>query len=207
MELRDYLELIRRHRAVVVGIVVLATASVMAMTAREPQHYEGSATVTVFQDAPAQTQVTAPYEFDGFYTIQAAGLYADQLKGRVNDPSFVARVFDRARANLPTTRLSRTGRVLVAKKVDPSAIVVQYDSVDRDQVASVLSQAMVILKEETASLQADGGLTSIRLRTGEPLIFSYHSSVLMAGMLAAVVSFILTIIAVFVVESAKPRRS
>ena len=172
---------------------------------RLPTRTEGSLTATVFQTTPAQILATTPYQFDNFYTFQGAGLYAEQLKAMLNDPGFVATVFDRARLNLPARRLSQAGRVFTVKKLDPAVVQVFYDDTDRDRVVNILTTVGQQLASATTSLQEQGAISQIQLEVTSPYVMSYHRSVLLASVLAGFASAFLALGLIFLIEFARPR--
>lgn len=206
MELADYLAIVRRSLRLLIAMVLIATGLTAWLTARQPERTEGSITATVYQATPAQTQATTPYQFDSFYTLQGASLYADEVKAMTIDPAFVAGVFAEARAPLPTKRLAQTARLFTVKKQDPATVVIQYDDANYDTVVGVLSSVGKQLEQATAALQANGAIGNVRLDVAPVYVVSYHSSVLLASSIGFVASFGLGLTLIFLVEFARPRR-
>lgn len=206
MELHDYLALIRRSNRWLLGIVVVATTLTAFVVARSPLTYEGSAAVTVYQDVPGQTQPSAPYQFDSYYTVQAASLIAEQLKNRLTDPSFVAAIFTRAAVQPPPGRLTTLSRVFTAKRLEPAGILVTYRATAADTVQAVLGAATAALATDLTTLQSSGAFSTVKLTAGDPYVVSYRPSPLVAALVAALVSAVLTVCGIFLAEFARPRR-
>lgn len=205
MEFADYLAIVRRSLGLIALIVVVATGLTAVMTARQPTRTEGSLTATVFQVVPAQTTATTPYQFDSFYTLQGASLYADQLKAMSVDPAFVASVFAQAHALVPAHRLVQLGRLLTVKKQDPATIQLIFDDSDAPKVVAVLAAAGQQLQDATARLQASGAVTNVRLEIAPAYTMTYHQSVLLSSVIALVASIVLALSLVFILEFARPQ--
>lgn len=205
MELRDYLAIVGRYQRFLASFVVLVALITAFLVARQPTHYEGSLTVTAFQDVPTQTESSTPYQFDSFYTLQTAGLYADHMKSRFADPSFVGTVFERANAPLPVKRLARLSRIFLARKQDPASVQITVDDTDEARVTRLLASAGAQLAAELSQLQRDQALTAMHLQVGEPIVVAYHGSVAIAGLVAAIASLLTGVALVLSYDVVRPR--
>jgi hypothetical protein len=206
MELHDYLALIRRSSRWLVGTVVVTTTLTTFVVARTPARFEGSVSVTVFQDVPGQTPVSEPYQFDSYYTLQAASLIAEQLKNRLADPAFVGAAFARAAVAPPPGRLTELGRVFAAKRLEPAGVLISYQTGSAETVRAVLTAAAAEAAGELETLQSSGAFRTVKLQTGDPYVVSYRPSPLIAALIAVLVSALLATSGIFLAEFARPRQ-
>ena len=205
MEFADYLNVVRRSAGLLIGIVIVATGLTATLVARQPTRYEGAVSATVYQVVPVQTQANTPYQFDSFYTLQGASLFAEQLKAKFSDPAFVAEIFTQAQLGAPARRLVDVGRAFTTKRYDPATVQIQFDHLSRETVTAALTAAGKQLQAATATLQANGTASAVRLDVGQPYVLSYQSSVGLTSAIAFVASLFVGLSLIFLVEFARPR--
>ena len=204
MELHDYVAIVRRYQLLLWGIVIVSTIVVGTYTAQQTERHEGSLMLYVTQ--ATQPVSATSYQYDNYYTLEGAGLYADQVKAHFVDPGFVAKVFARANEGLPDVRLSRLAQVFVSKKFDPAAVQVTYDDVDANRVTNVLKAAATELTLETQSLQSNGVARSLNITNSDPYVRAYKPSVLVSSVIAAIVSACASLALIFLIEFSRPRK-
>ena len=206
MELRDYVAIVRRYQIMLWTIVVISTLAVGIYTSRQPWRHEGSVVLYVTQST-TQPNSTSTYQYDNYYALSSAGLYADQVKTFFSDPGFVSKVFARANEGLPDVSSTQIAQIFIAKSFDPaSAVEVTFDDSDATRVTNVLNAAADEVTQETQSLQTAGAARSITVTHNAPYVHGYQSSVLLMSVIAALVSACASLALIFLIEFGRPRK-
>lgn len=142
MELRDYLKIYWAQRGFIVGFILIATVTTYVVVATRPIR---SGVSTSFAVNRVNKETTPDYQYDGYYALQAADLFAQTVVSWFRTPAILQEMY--ARANLDPAIQSIDGlpsRFRV-KKYSAQNIVVRFSEttdVRAAQFADTMAQVM-----------------------------------------------------------------
>ena len=152
MELRDYFKIIKRHFAVFVVMVILATVFAFGFTKLRPTTYTASTTFTVNKTSTLNQSKVNYYLFDNYYNIQSAGLYSQIVSLWFESPSLIKEVYQKAGIPLPNISQNALGKTFKAVQEEPAVINVSISGKDQDQLNKLMNASYEVLSTKTNDL-------------------------------------------------------
>ena len=141
MELREYILIFRRYRALFLGIVTLFVVTGLAFQLLQPVRFSAEITMNV---ARSGIRVTSDYSYDDFYRLQADERFADTVVRWLESPRIVGDIAREARVS--------EGVSFDAGRLSSQVIRIRYTM--RDEVAAkrIATAIFTVLNRETESL-------------------------------------------------------
>lgn len=202
MELRDYVKIIANRLWLLITVVVLATAGTFLFTYLQPESFDASVSIDIIKKQDSQVK---EYQYDDYYAIQASSLFADTIVSWLKDPSNVASIYNKAQLELPTLKVSNLAKLIKPKKTEPATIAITLKDRDEKNVKALIYSTINFIKDRVQTLSDSREIKGFVSSYSEPLIIRYQKPVLLNGVIAFVVSFILGIGLVFLVEYFNPK--
>jgi capsular polysaccharide biosynthesis protein len=150
MEVRDYIKFLSRNYVIVITTTLIFAIVTYAVTVMQPDTYQSSASLEAIR-SEAKPQSEVPYfQYDNYYSYQAASAASDNLIGWIESASTVAQIYDKAGYQKPSANIKDLSKTFTATKtVGTSAVVsISYSSKDREQAEKMVSTATEVLKEK-----------------------------------------------------------
>lgn len=197
MELREYLQIIKGAKLFIIGgtlVIMLVSALVIAMSSPE---YDTSVTITV-DKTKLETTNSNFYQYDGFYTQQSNGFYADTVMNWLQSPSIVTDIYSQAKLDLPSVRnLTQLSKVFVVKKYPPATLGIKITSTNSSDSQKLLTASTIVLKKLTDQVNSTNSGDSFVLRSSNPVSSKILPFWALDMALAAVLGLVVTIFGAF----------
>jgi capsular polysaccharide biosynthesis protein len=149
MELRDYLQLIRKSWLMIAVMALIVSVGSALWAQLQPVKYEASATIVVTKPNTVPQRSANYFQYDKYYSIQASGLYADTLAAWLSSAGTAEEIFIKAGYPVPSTSIKKLGRIFKPRRQPPVTITLNLVDPDRDKAQKLVNAAVTIMKEKT----------------------------------------------------------
>lgn len=190
MELRDYIRIILKQKVLVLAITLILAAASYLYTARQPAAVDGSLTFTV---VVSERPTPGQYNYDYYFPIQSAALFADLIDGWFGAPNFVSSIYEQAKLPLPVGNTRAAGKLFRSvKEIEKSPVVtVSIKTKDRGETETIIAAAGDAVRQEVEALTKQGKIpASFSVIISEPLILESKANPSLNAGFAAVVGLI-----------------
>lgn len=190
MELREYIRLIRKQKAIFITLWVAVVAFSMAWFWAQPVRYDVSVPVEVSR---AGTQSTADYQYDQYYRLQADEKFAETVSQWLKDPTVATEILRAADQDPMAASLRSLSKTFRAEKLASSFVQVRFQ-VSRPAQAQTMTEAIrTILNQRTQAMNQQAQSPDwFVLDVGTPAVLQsrwngmlFGSAALVGGLLAA----------------------
>jgi ElaB/YqjD/DUF883 family membrane-anchored ribosome-binding protein len=193
MGLEDLIRFVRRSGALVLLTTVVAGGVAAAVASAQPKAVETSITFAVNR---VNREPTPDYQYDGYYALQAADLFAQTVVSWLSTPAVVRDIY--AEADIPVNARSLadySGRFRT-KKYSAQNITVRFTEADESTARTVATAVVATLQERTASLNETSDEKSIfALEASDPVVSIQRPPVGTAATIGALAGLLLGILA------------
>lgn len=169
MEIKEYIQIFKNAKLLIIGgtlIIMLVSALLIGMS--KPQ-YDTSVTITV-DKTRNETSNNNFYQYDGYYTQQSSGFFADTVMNWLQSPSVVTDIYKQANLDLPTVRnLSQLSKVFIVKKYPPATLGIKITSTNSSESQKLLNASTVVLKKLTDQINSTNSSDTFVLRSSNPV--------------------------------------
>ena len=170
MELREYIQVFKGAKLLIVGgtlMVILIATLIIGMS--KPQ-YDTSVTITVDKIRTENATNNNFYQYDGYYTQQSSGFFADTVMNWLQSPSVVTDIYNQAKLDLPSVRnLSQLSKILVVKKSPPATLGIKITSDNSSESQQLLNASTIVLKKLTDQVNLTNTNETFLLRSSNPV--------------------------------------
>lgn len=149
MELKEYLNIIKKHFGILILITVLILVGVASFFLLKPQEYQASLTLNISREGARETQ---DYQFDDFYRLQADEKFADTLVEWLKNPRVVSDIYQKAGIDTQTFSLKSLSRSFSPAKYSSQTVVVNFSSATHEQAQKLSDSIILIIQENTEKL-------------------------------------------------------
>lgn len=142
MELRDYIKVYWLQRWLILTLVFVAIGVTTAVVLTTPEQTGVSISFAINR---TNREATDQYQYDGYYALQAADLFAQTVVSWFNTPSVLREVYEQAKLDPEIKSLSSLPSRFSVRKYSAQNIVVKLTerTPERaDKLASALKQVM-----------------------------------------------------------------
>lgn len=166
-ELNQYRQILRRLLPIVVPLALVGLVAGSAYSLTQPKAWEASATLYVHRSgAPTPVNV---YDYDGYYSQQAAQQYTDTVIGLLKTQDIATRATQLVAE--PADTASKILQSVQVKKTAPQLISLTVDRPTADEAKKDLVALAQAVDERSSSLNDQAGRTyKVELVTGQPLV-------------------------------------
>lgn len=141
MDLREYILIFRRHRALFFGTVTLFVCGGLLVQWLQPVRYVTEITMNV---ARSGVRATSEYSYDDFYRLQADERFADTVVRWLESPRIVGDIAREARVSESVS--------FDAGRLSSQVIRIRYTMRDEVSAKRVAAALFTVLNQETESL-------------------------------------------------------
>jgi capsular polysaccharide biosynthesis protein len=185
-ELRDYLRAYWSQRWLILGIIVVATTVTAITSAVQPVRYAVSESFAV---NGINRQTTTEYQYNGYYALQAADLFAQTVVSWFSTPSVLRDVYDNAKIDPSITTLDSLTSRFKVKKYSAQNIVIRFSETTQAR-ASTLAQSIRDVMEQKATRlnQSADGKALFEIVGTTPVITAAKPSVVLWSAVTLIIS-------------------
>lgn len=147
----------------ILGAVVAAVAALVV-----PPKYEATISFAIRQEKP---KATVDYQYDGYYTIEAAELFGKTVQSWFSTRPIVKEIYEAAGVAVTDNALPKEAGRFTAKQFSSQNVVVRYSHPD-EEIVKKISAAMNTVAEKRGAelvLQSDGN-SVFNVDAGEAVI-------------------------------------
>ncbi len=149
MELRDYLLIIGRAWKLIVGTTLAIVIAILVWSVLQPLRYESGATIVVNKPNTVSQRTANYYQYDKYYSIQAASLYSDTLAAWLSSPSTAREIFEKAGLPVPDVSLTKLGRIFKPRQLPPVTLSISVTDEDKAKAEKLVNASVEVLKGKT----------------------------------------------------------
>jgi len=152
MELKEYIQIIRKNfnlfAGVTVGVVLLAFAYFIF----RPVSYNASLTLNITRQG---AQSTLDYKFDDFYRLQADEKFAETIVQWLQSPRTVAEIYSKAGLNTAQFTLRQLTKSFKPEKLSSQIVVVNFSAANPEATKNISNSITEIISKNTDNLNAN----------------------------------------------------
>lgn len=154
-ELRDYLQTYWSQRWLILAIVAVATVTTGLAASQQPTRQVVSGSFAINR---INQQSSNDYQYDGYYALQAADLFAQTVVSWFATPSVLREVYKVAELDPEITSVNSLPSRFRVKKYSAQNIVVRFSEKDGPRAAAVAQAMRTVVEAKAANLNqtADG---------------------------------------------------
>lgn len=204
MELRDYLQIIRKHIWELIVCIVLVTAGSYFFTITKPITYDANSTINIL--IKSAEQAPSYYEYDNFYSLQAGSLFADRVLIWFQDPAIVQDIYKKAQLGLPDVDMKQMGKLINARKKNPASVIVSMNQQDKDTVKKLVDASAQVIANKTQDLTRNESIKNIVLDISPTVVSEKKTDTLINTLVGFVAGLILGLAFVFLTEYFRPSK-
>lgn len=197
MELKDYLNVVRKYLWLLVFVVVISTVATFLFSYLVPESFDASSTIYITKK---QNTNELGYQYDSYYAIQASTLYADYITAWLKDPSVVVQIYNNAKLNLPTQKIKDLSKIITAKKILPAGITITLNDENEAIVRNLIDNTVSVIKNKNANWEQNISNKDFVLNVDEPLVIKHEKSLLTDSLIGLISGVIIGLGLVFLVD-------
>jgi capsular polysaccharide biosynthesis protein len=152
MELKEYIQIIRRHINVFLAVIVVLVAAGVAIMIFKPVSYTTSLLINITRDS---SQPTADYKFDDFYRIQADEKFAETVVQWIANPGIESDILSGAGIGVNNLSLRQLSKSFHAEKLSSQSLVVTFSTPSSDQAQKISASIANVISKNNAALNQD----------------------------------------------------
>jgi len=186
-ELRDYLHAYWKQRWMILAVVVVASATTWTVAITRPTR---SAVTAAFAINRADRQVTPDYQFDGYYALQAADLFAQTVVSWFQTPPILQEVYEAAKLNPEIDSVNNLPSRFKVKKYSAQNIVVRFQESTPERAKQLSVALKKNMEERAAALNQNAeGQSIFSIVAATPAFSEARAPALLLTIGMAIVSF------------------
>ncbi|MFA6048227.1 MAG: hypothetical protein WCV59_04640 [Parcubacteria group bacterium] len=149
MELKEYLQIIKRQLNLFVSIIILVILAAFAYFYLRPIFYNASLTLNISR---AGSQTTDQFKYDDFYRLQADEKFAETLVEWLRDPRIVSDIYTKAGIDTQNFSLKQLQKGLAPEKLSSQVVTVNFSAHDLKTAQKISQSIASIISQTTQSL-------------------------------------------------------
>lgn len=152
MELKDYLQIIKKHRNLFIFTILIIILASFAYFYLRPISYNTSITLNITRIG---VQTTSEYKYDDFYRIQADDKFAETIVEWLQSPRVISDIYKEAGIDSKNLSFSQLMKVIKPKKLSSQVISVNYSTPDQKTGENLARAISSVITQDTQSLNKD----------------------------------------------------
>lgn len=149
MELKEYLEILKKNISLFLVIIVLIPLFAWAFFYFQPTSFETSLILNITRTG---IQETPDYRYDDFYRLQADERFSDTVVEWIKSPQIVNEIFGDARLNPNEKSITRLKKTFSAERRTSQVISIKFFSNSPEVAEKISSSIVKTLSEKTQKL-------------------------------------------------------
>lgn len=189
MELRDYLKVYWKQRWLIVVIVMVTTGTALLVASTRPVRIGVSISFAINR---INREATTQYQYDGYYALQAADLFAQTVISWFSTPSVLLEVYQQGNIDPAIQSISNLPSRFTVRKYSAQNIVVKYTESDQARAEKVAASLITVMASKASKMnQTSEGKSLFEIVGGVPAIAPATPNLGLLVAVAAVLSFAL----------------
>lgn len=187
MELRDYLKVYWAQRWFILAMVVVATVGAYLAAATQPTRTGVSISFAVNR---VNKEVTPDYQYDGYYALQAADLFAQTVVSWFSTPSVLQEIYMKANLDPEIQSVDSLPSRFRVKKYSAQNIVVRFTERNDDRAKKLAAAMDDVMTERSSQLNRSADNKSLfEVVASSPVVAPSHPNPWLYASAAIVLSF------------------
>lgn len=204
MNLKDYLQIMKKHLWLLIITVVIVTLGCYLFTVKQPITYDASSYINVLIKPAAEKP--AYYEYDNYYSLQAGSLFTDRVLIWLQDPANVLDVYKGAKLQAPDVELKKLSKLINARKKNPATVVITVNQQNKDAAKDLADASAKIVSEKTKNLTKNESIKNIVLDISPTVVSEKKPAILVNTLIGLIAGIILGFALVFLAEYFRPKK-
>lgn len=187
MELRDYISIYWKQRWLIVTVMLVATVTTYVVTAIRPIRSGVSTSLAVNR---INREVTPDYQYDGYYALQAADLFAQTVVSWFRTPAILQEMYLKANLDPQIKSVDSLPSRFRVKKYSAQNIVVRFSETNDDRARRLSAAIGEVMTERAEALNQNVENKSLfAISASQPVIAPERFNPWVAAAAALVLSF------------------
>ena len=149
MDLKEYLQLIRRDIKIFISVAAIIVVSTLAYFYFQKESYLTSLTLNITRSGIEATQ---DYRYDGFYRLQADEKFAETVVEWFKSPRVAADIYSEAQMNLQGLSTAQLSKITSAEKRSSQIVAVKFFSSTPEAAQKISEAAVKIISQNVEKL-------------------------------------------------------
>lgn len=187
MELRDYIKVYWNQRWLIALIVLVTTGVALVVAGTRPERTGVSVSFAINR---TNREVTTQYQYDGYYALQAADLFAQTVVSWFSTPSVLLEVYQQGNIDPAIQSINSLPARFSVRKYSAQNIVVKYTESDTTRAEKVAASMKTVMESKASKLnQTSDGKSLFEIVGGTPVIAPSKPNLGLIAAVAVVLSF------------------
>jgi capsular polysaccharide biosynthesis protein len=152
MELKEYIQIIKKDKSLFVGTILLAVLAVFVYHSLKPVSYATSLTLEITRKG---AQTTADYKFDDFYRLQADERFGETIVQWLKSPAVVSKIFQTAGLDSSGMNLRALAGLIKADKLSSQLVSVSFSTKNMEESQKIYQAISKVLNDNTEKLNIE----------------------------------------------------
>ncbi len=188
MELRDYLNVYWTQRRLIVILVLVAVGASVLVAGTRPARTGVSISFAINR---TNREATTQYQYDGYYALQAADLFAQTVVSWFTTPSVLREVYEVAKLDPELQSVNSLPSRFSVRKYSAQNIVVKFTERTNERATKVANGLSRVMEDKAAQLnQTADGKALFEIVGGPPVVAPARLNIGLIAAVAAVLSFV-----------------
>ncbi len=148
-EFRDYLNMYWRQRLMIAIVVVVATIATWVTASAQPVRYAASESFAINR---INRQNTTAYQYDDYYALQAADLFAQTVVSWFSTPSILQEAYVKANLDPMIDSVNSLPSRFKVRKYTAQNIVVRFTETTQDRADKLATSIRQVIEARSATL-------------------------------------------------------
>ncbi|MFA6383484.1 MAG: hypothetical protein WCX17_03605 [Parcubacteria group bacterium] len=149
MELKEYLQIIKRNIATFAAVVVAVVLGSFAFFTLKPVTYSTSLALNITRSGAQQTP---DYKYDDFYRLQADEKFAETIVQWLQDPRTTANIYVAAGMDVGNFSLRQLAKSIAPKKLSSQFVSVSFSARSIDSAKKISNAIVAAVSKNTGEL-------------------------------------------------------
>lgn len=186
MELRDYIKVYWNQRWLIATIVIIGTGLTLIVAGTRPERTGVSVSLAVNR---INRVATAQYQYDGYYALQAADLFAQTVVSWFSTPSVLREIYQQGDLDPAIQSINSLPSRFSVRKYSAQNIVVKFTETDVNRAERVAASLPKVMEAKAAKLnQTSDGESLFEVVGGMPVIAPDKPNLSLIAAVAVVLS-------------------
>ncbi len=187
MELKEYLNIIKKHQQLFFGTIIIIALVVLGYFYLLPVRYDASLTLNVTR---AGSQETTDYKYDDYYRLQADERFVDTIVEWLKSPRVVSDIYAAANMESDSSAAGKLSKNITAEKRSSQIVAVSFSASTASDAQKISAGIAKVVIENTNLLNNDQKEnTWFEIVSAAPVIAKYQPNykiILLASLLLGI---------------------
>jgi capsular polysaccharide biosynthesis protein len=205
MEIKEYLQILKRNLLFLTLILVVFVGVAWTMTEIKATNYRGSSAFEIIRVPSLKQSDVSYFQFDNFYASQVASSVSDNMIGWLASASTVSDIYQRAGYDVPDTSLKALSSTFTAtKKKDTAAVVdISYSSTDKEKATRLIKSATETLKSKVSNYNEVDSSAVLITKSSDPVVIPEPKATMVNSLIAGFIGLVVALGLISIREALK----